>query len=143
MANAVYSAYLSGIQRAEYNLTTAVIKCSLVRGYTHSAAHSTMADVASAGGTLNGTSAALGSPTLTDGVFDAADTTISTTAHASTHALVVYQASAVTGGADVAASAQRLIAYYDTGGSLPIAPGTGTVSVVWDSGANKIIKIGQ
>lgn len=142
MTNAVYNAYLSGIQRAEYNLTTATIKCALVRGYTYSASHQFVSDVTGAGGTLNGTSAALANPSLTNGVFDADDTSVSTTANATNHALIVFQASAVGGGADVAASAQRLIAYFDTGTNFPIQPGTGSVTVTWDSGTNKIVKVG-
>jgi len=56
--------------------------------------------------------------------------------------LIFYQASAVTGGADVAAANQKLIAYFDTGTGLPIVPGTGTVTVTMPSTANKILKVG-
>lgn len=143
MANTPFNTYLSGVNRAEYNLTTATIKCALVRGYTFVASHAFVSDVTGAGGTLNGTSAALANPSLTNGVFDADDSTVSTVANATNHGLLIFQSSAVAGGADVAASAQRVIAYYDTGGSLPIQPGTGTVTVAWDSGTNKILKIGS
>lgn len=142
MANAVYTAFLQGLLNAEYDLNTASIKCSFVRGYTFSASHATVSDVTGAGGTLNGTSAALSNPTITGGVFDADDTTVNTTASASNHGLLVYQASAVTGGADVAASSQKLIAYYDSGTGLPIQPGTGATPVTWDSGSNKILRVG-
>lgn len=141
MANAVFTPFKEGLLNAAYDLNTATIKCALVRGYTFNAAHVFVSEVV-ATGTINGTSAALGSPTITDGVFDASDTTIATTANATDHGLLVFQSSAVTGGADVAQSAQRLIAYYDTGTGLPIQPGTGTVSVVWDSGTNKILRVG-
>ena len=43
--------------------------------------------------------------------------------------------------ADVAASAQRLIAYIDTGTNLPITPNGGDVTVAWDSGANRIFTL--
>lgn len=142
MANAIFTAFVKGILNAEYDLDTASIKCSLVRGYTFSAAHATVSDVTGAGGTLNGTSAALASPSVTGGVFDANDTTISATANATDHGLLIYQASAVGGGADVAASAQKLIAYYDTGTGLPIQPGTGSVTVTFDNTTNKILKVG-
>lgn len=142
MANAVYTPFKAGVLNAEFDLNTATIKCSLVRGYTFSASHQFVSDVTGAGGTLNGTSAALANPTITGGVFDADDTSITTSASASDHALIVYQSSAVTGGADVAASSQRLIAYYDTGTGLPIQPGTGTVTVTFDSGTNRILKVG-
>ncbi len=142
MANAAYDAFKQGLLNAEYDLNTAVIKVALVRGYTFSAAHATMADVTAAGGVINGTSAALTSPTITGGVFDAADTTITTTNNNANHYLVVYQASAVGGGADVAAASQKLIAYFDTGTGLPIVPGTGVATITWSNTASRIIKVG-
>jgi hypothetical protein len=141
MANAIFTRFFTGVQLADYDLTVASIKCSLVRGYSFSATDSTVADVTGAGGTLNGTSAALGSPSVTSGVFDANDTSLTTTASASNHNLLLYQSSAVTGGADVPANQQLLIALFDTGTGLPIQPGTGTVTVTWSNGANKILKL--
>jgi hypothetical protein len=141
VANAHFTPFAEGIIAGEIDLNTAVIKCALVRGYTFSAAHKFVSEVV-ATGTLNGTSAALGSPTVTGGVFDSADTTITAAASASNHGLLLFQSSAVGGGADVANTAQRLIAYYDTGTGLPIQPGTGDVAVAWDSGTNKILKVG-
>src|SRR3954471_21435921 len=122
MANALYSTAAEGFIDGSIDLDTAVIKVAFVRGYTYSPSHRFVSDVTGAGGTLNGTSAALASVTVTSGVFDAADTTATTTANATDHYLIVYQSSAVTGGADVAASSQRLIAYFDTGTGLPIQP---------------------
>lgn len=142
MANAVYPAFLQGILDAAYDLNTASIKAAFVRGYTYSSAHAVVSDVTGAGGTLNGTSAALTTPTITSGVFDADDTTVSTTANATNHGILLFQASAVTGGADVAASSQKLIAYFDTGTGLPIQPGTGSTPITWDNSTNKIFKIG-
>jgi hypothetical protein len=142
MANAAFNRFKSGILLADYDLTVASIKCSLVRGYTFDATNQVVSDVTGAGGVLNGTSAALANPTVTNGVFDADDTTLSATASASNHGLLLYQASAVTGGADVPANQQLLIAYYDTGTGLPIQPGTGTVTVQWSSGAAKILAVG-
>lgn len=144
MANAAYTRFLTGIQLADYDLVVASIKVSLVRGYTFSAAHATVADVIAAGGVLNGTSPALGSPSVVGGVFDAADTAITAAASAVNHDLLVYQSSAVGGGGDVAQNLQLLIAFYDTAsdGSLPIQPGAGTVNVTWSNGAAKILAIG-
>lgn len=141
MANVVFAKALEGFLSGAIDLDTAVVKCALVKGYTYSASHTFVSDVTGAGGTLNGTSAALGSVTVTGGVFDAADTSVSATADATDHGLLIFQSSAVTGGADVAANAQRCIAYMDSGTGLPIQPGTGTVSIAWDSGANKILKL--
>jgi hypothetical protein len=139
VTDAFFTPFAEGILAGEIDLDTAVIKCALVRGYTFSASHKFVSDVTGASGTLNGTSAALSSKSVTGGVFDAADTTITATANASNHALLLFQASAVTGGADVAASAQRLIAYFD---SATIQPGSGDVTVTFSNGTNKILKVG-
>jgi hypothetical protein len=121
---------------------TAVIKVALVRAYTFSAAHKFVSDVTTASGVLHVTSSALASQTATSGVADAADKTYTAvTSNASNHSLLIFQASAVTGGADVAATAQRLIAWIDTGTNLPIVPNGGDVTVAWDNGANKIFKL--
>lgn len=141
MANSEYNRFNQGILAADYDLQVASIKVALVRGYTFSAAHATMADVV-ATGTINGTSAALTNPTITNGLFDADNTTISTTASASNHVLILFQASAVTGGADVPQNQQLLIAYFDTGTGLPIQPGTGTVTVTWAAASPNILLVG-
>lgn len=143
MTNTLYGPAAQGIQTGAIDVDTAVLKCAFVRGYTFSSAHQFVSDVTGAGGTLNGTSAALTGVTVSaTGVLDADDTTISTTASASNHVLILFQSSAVTGGADVAASSQRLIAYFDTGTDLPVQPGTADTPVTWSSGASKILKIG-
>lgn len=142
MANQVFDSFKTGIMTGLIDLDTGVLKVSLVRAYTFSAAHVFVSDVTTAGGVINGTSAALAGVTVTAGVLDANDTTITTVANASNHTFLVYQASAVTGGADVAATAQRLIAYFDTGTNIPVVPGTGTVSLAWANTTNKIIKVG-
>ena len=141
MANAYFNAAAEGFISGAIDLDTAVIKCAFVRGYTYDATDVFVSDVV-ATGTINGTSAALSSKTVTGGVFDAADTTITTTASASDHGLLLFQSSAVTGGSDVAQSAQRVIAYYDTGTGLPAQPGTGDTPVTWSSGSSRILKVG-
>lgn len=132
---------LEGWLKGEIDMDTAVIKASFVRGYTFSAAHKFVSDVTGAGGTINGTSAAL-TMSVTGGTVDAVDTTATTVASAVDHGILVYQSSAVTGGADVAASAQRVVCYIDSGTGLPIQPGTGATPITWDNGTNKILKVG-
>jgi hypothetical protein len=93
-------------------------------------------------GTLHATSAALSSIDVTNGVFDAADITFTTPASNGTdHALLIFQSSAVGGGSDVASSAQRLVAWIDTGTGVPIKPAGGDITVVWDNGSNKIFSL--
>ncbi|WP_329013215.1 hypothetical protein OG271_03995 [Micromonospora rifamycinica] len=142
MANGYFTPFTEGLLDATIDLDTAVIKVALVRGYTFSAAHKFVSDVTGAGGTINGTSVALANKTVTGGVFDADDTSVSATASVADHGWLLFQASAVTGGADVAASAQRVIAWYDTGTGLPVKPGTGTVSLTWPAANPKILKVG-
>lgn len=142
MTNAAFSTFDEGILQGEINLSTGVVKAAFVRGYTFNGAHKFVSDVTGAGGVINGTSAALTSKSFTGGVFSAANTTITTVASAVNHGLLLFQASAVGGGADVAQNAQRLIAYYDTGTNLPIQPGSADTPVTWDTGANKILHIG-
>jgi hypothetical protein len=132
-----------GFLAGEIDWDTAVIKSSLVRGYSFSAAHKFVSEVTGAGGTLVATSGALASKTVTDGIADAADVTHSAVAAgAAVTGIIIYQASAVGGGADVASSAQRLIAWIDTATGLPVTPNGGDISVAWDNTAGvKIFKL--
>ena len=142
MANAMFDPGREGFLDGTIDWDTAVIKSALVRGYTFSAAHKFVSDVTAAGGTLHVTSSALTSKTVTSGVADAADVTYtSVTANATNHYILVFQASAVTGGADVAATAQRLICYLDTGTNIPVQPNGGDITIAWDSGSNRIFKL--
>jgi len=142
MANALFTPALEGFLAGEIDWDTAVIKVALVRAYTFNAAHKFVSDVTTASGVLHATSAALTSKTVTGGVADAADVTFTAvTANASNHSLLVFQSSAVTGGADVAATAQRVIAWFDTGTLLPVVPNGGDIAVAWDNGANKIFAV--
>lgn len=142
MANALFDPGREGFLAGEIDWDTAVIKIALVRGYTFSAAHKFVSDVTGASGVLHVTSGALASKTITSGVADAADVTFTAvTSNASNHSVLVFQSSAVTGGADVAASAQRLIGWIDTGTGFPIVPNGGDVTIQWDNGANKIFKL--
>lgn len=112
--NTLFNPGREGFALGEIDWDTAVIKAALVRGYTFSAAHKFVSDITGAGGTLVATSSALGTKTGTDGVLDAADLTfLSVASGAAITGLLIFQASAVTGGADVAASSQRVIAWID------------------------------
>ena len=142
MANALFDPGREGFLAGEIDWDTAVIKIALVRGYTFSAAHKFVSDVTGASGVLHVTSSALTSKTVTNGVANAANVTFTAVAsNASNHSVLVFQSSAVGGGADVAATAQRLIAWIDTGTNFPIVPNGGDVTISWDTGANKIFKL--
>src|SRR5690348_6745782 len=105
MANAVYAEGRNGHLDGSIDYDTAVFKVLLVRGYTFSNTHKFVSDVTGGGGgTIAATSGALGSKTVgtvAAGVADAADITFTApAANASQHVLIVFQSSAVTGGAD-------------------------------------------
>jgi hypothetical protein len=142
MANAVYNKAKQGFLDGSIDLDTATIKVALVRSYTYAASHQFVSDVTTAGGVIASTSAALGAKTVTDGVFDAADTSFTAVAqNGSGHGYLLFQSSAAAGGADVAATAQRVIAWYDTGTNLPVFPNGGDINVTWDNGTNRILRI--
>lgn len=142
MANALFDPGREGFLAGEIDWDTAVIKVALVRSYTFSAAHKFVSDVTTASGVLHVTSSALSSKTVTSGIADAADVVFTTVAsNASAHSILVFQSSAVTGGSDVAATAQRLIAWIDTGTNIPVTPNGGDITIAWDNTTNKIFKL--
>lgn len=142
MSNQVFSPGREGFLIGEIDWDTAVIKVALVRGYTFDATHKFVSDVTGAGGILHATSAALASKTGTDGVADAADVTFTTpAANANDHNILVFQSSAVGGGADVAASAQRLICLIDTATGIPTQPNGANITIAWDNGINRMFHL--
>lgn len=134
MANALYDKGREGFLDGSIDWDSGDIRVSLVASaYTYSAAHEFMSDI---GANDNGRSAALGSKTVTSGVADAADTTLTATGAVACEALVIFQHT----GSDATA---RLIAYIDTpSAGLPFTPSASqVVNITWDNGANKIFKL--
>jgi len=134
MANVLYDKGREGFLDGTIDWDTGDMRACLVAStYTFSAAHDFMDDV---GANDNGRTAALGSKTVTSGVADAADTTLTATAAVACNALVIFQHT----GADATA---RLIAYIDTPTSgLPFTPSASqVVNIAWDNGVNKIFKL--
>lgn len=80
------------------------------------------------------TSGNLASKTVTGGVFDAADITITSVSGNSVESVNLYKDTTV-------AATSPLIAYIDTGTGLPFTPNGGDVTIQWDSGASKIFAI--
>lgn len=142
MSSQLFDAGREGFLAGEIDWDTAVIKMALVRGYTFNATHKFVSDVTNAGGTLVATSSALTSKTVSGGVADAADVTFAAVpTGAAIPAAIYFQASAVTGGADVAPTAQRLICYVDTATGLPVTPNGQAINWAHDNGANRIFKL--
>lgn len=117
-----------------------VIKVALVRGYTFSVSHKFLSEVVGAGGTIVGTGT-LGSLSNDNGVADAADVVVSGVPEgAPIPHLVIYQASAVTGGSDLPSSQQRLIAWLDRGSGIPIIPNGQDITITWSPGSDRILR---
>ncbi|MFL6138779.1 MAG: hypothetical protein ACJ74O_13400 [Frankiaceae bacterium] len=145
MANQLYDAGREGILDESITCKTGVLKWLAVRGYTPNlGAHKFVSDITGAGGTIVATSPAIASKTFTAGVLNAGVATFSSVPLGpAITALVLIQSSAAGGGADVAASAQRVIGFMDTGNSssLPVTPNGGNITVTPDTGANHIFKL--
>lgn len=133
MASALFNPGREGFLDGSIDFDTDDIRVMLVKStYTYDATDKFIADI---GAVDNGRTAALASKTVTDGVADAADTSLTATDAAACNALIVFKHT----GSDATA---RLICYLDTGTGLPLTPAAGgTVNIVWDSGANKIFKL--
>jgi hypothetical protein len=128
--NALYKKGKEGIADDTIQLSTAVIKALLVRGYTpDTTTHKFVSDVTGAGGTIVSTSAALTGITMSNGILDWDNTLFPTPAvGAACQHIIFIQASAPAGGADLAANAQRLIGLWD-GTGLPITPNGDDITV--------------
>jgi len=81
-----------------------------------------------------GTSGALATKTVTNGVADADDVTVTAVTGDQFESINLFKDTGVE-------STSRLIAYIDTATGLPFTPSGGDIIVRWDSGANKIFKL--
>jgi hypothetical protein len=134
MANALFDPGREGFLDGSIDWDTDDIRVMLVKSsYVFSAAHKFIADL---GAVDNGRSAALAGKTVTNGVADANDTTVTASGAVACASLVVFKHT----GADATA---RLICFIDTPASgLPFTPAANqVVNVAWDSAANKIFKL--
>lgn len=72
--------------------------------------------------------------TVTFGVADADDVTFSAVSGTTVEGIVIYKWT----GSD---ATSRLIANIDTATGIPFVPSGGSVTITWDSGANRIFKL--
>lgn len=133
MANVLFDPGREGFLDGSIDWDTNDIRAMLVLDtYVFDAADKFITDL---GAVDNGRSAALGGKTVTNGIADAADTTLIATAASPSNAVIIFKHT----GADGTA---RLVGYVNDAVGLPITPGAGqTVSIVFDNGANKIFKL--
>lgn len=127
MANAIYPLYKQALMDADtdVDLIAGNVKVALVDTgtYTYSAAHQFLSDLTG----ITATSGNLASKTVTNGVFDAADVTLTAVSGNQSEALVFYIDTGVAG-------TSRLVAYLDTGQTgLPVTPNGGDINLVWNA----------
>jgi hypothetical protein len=106
---------------------------AVTSGYTFSAAHTSINDIAAANRVQ--ATPALTSKTATAGVFDAADTTLTAVAAGSAIAALVVYTEAGT------SASSTLMVYLDSATQLPVTPNGGDIIISWDNGTNKIFKL--
>lgn len=74
------------------------------------------------------------SKTVTLGTADADDVTLTTVSGDVSEALVIYKDTG-------SAATSPLLAFIDTAAGLPVTPGGGDITIIWDSGADKIFTL--
>jgi len=130
--------YVKGIEalmKGEIDLIDDTIKVTLVdtADYTvNLSTHDFIDDVPSGARVATAT---LGTKSVTGGAFDAADVTFSAVTGDPSEALVIWKDTTTE-------STSPLIMYIDTATGLGVTPNGGDITVTWDSGTNKIFKIG-
>lgn len=135
MANALYDKGREGFLDGSIDWDTDTIKLVFVDEADDTPALDTDEDLADrAAGSRVATSDALASKTVTAGVADAADVTVSTVSGDQFESIDIYQDSGVE-------ATSRLICNIDTATGLPCTPNGGDITVQFDSGANKIFKL--
>lgn len=127
MANAIYPKYKEAILGggANTDLLTGNVKVALIDTgtYTYSAAHQFLSDLSG----VVGTAVTLGSKTVTNGLFDAADPALSSVSGATAEALVIYIDTGTAG-------TSPLVSYHDTGVTgLPVTPNGGNINIAWNA----------
>lgn len=137
MANALYDGGREGFLDGSIDWDTDTIKVVAVgSGYAvNLGTHRNLSDVTS--GARIATSAALTGKTVTAGVADASDVTLTAVASGSTITrLVIYKDTGTE-------STSRLVASIDTvtGGSLSVPTNGGDITIAWDNGTNKIFTL--
>lgn len=121
MASALYPSFKALLLGGDIDLATDDIRVIVVdtADYTYNSGHDFLDDVPA--GARVAVSSALGSKTITGGVFDAADVTFSAVTGDSVEAVVLYKHT----GSDATSS---LIAYID---GISVTPNGGDVTVAW------------
>lgn len=127
MANALFSNAKEEFLAGDLDLEADDIKLVLYDtddGSVSTGSDQFLDDIASAG--IEATSSNLSGKSITDGVFDADDVTLSNVSGDECEAIIIYQDS----GSD---SSSTLLVYIDNATGLPVQPNDGDISIVFDS----------
>jgi hypothetical protein len=129
MANAIYPKYKEAVMDglANFYLNDGDVRVILVdlADYTYSTAHDFLDDVPAAARVA--VSTALQNTTVTDGLFDADDITLTSVSGDPSEALIIY----IHTGTE---STSRLVYFGDTSiTGLPITPNGGNITIAWNA----------
>ena len=132
MANVLYPKFKEQILQGGINLSTSDVKIVIVdttggtANYAYSAAHEFLTSVPA--DSRRGTSPNLTSKTFVDGVFDAADidNAYPGLSGGNIEAAIMFVDTGVE-------ATSRLIAFFDTGGSLPFAPTGNGANIIFNA----------
>lgn len=135
MSNQVYAKARQSFLEGTIAWLTDTIRCVLVDAgaYTPNLATDQFLSDIPIGARI-ATSAALTSKLSTAGVASAANTTFTAVTGVQSEFIAVYKDTGVVG-------TSPLIALIDTATGLPVTPNGSDITVVWDTGANKIFKL--
>jgi hypothetical protein len=133
MANVLYPKAKEDFLAGALNLSSNTITIALIDTdiYTFSGTHEDRADIPNAAVVAEVT---LSNKTITSGVFDADDATLTAVSGANCEALIIYH----TTGSN---TTSRLIDYIDSATGLPILPNGGDIIVRFNSGTDKIFAL--
>lgn len=134
MANVLYPKGKEKFMSGSLNMASDDIKAVLIdiADYTYNVSHEFLSSIAAAARVA--TSGNLSGKSITNGIFDADDITLSSVNGDSIEAVVIYKDTG-----DAATS--PLIVYIDSGTGLPITPNNNAIVVQWDNGDDKIFSL--
>jgi len=135
MSNSLYTKAKQALIAADIDLESDTVKAVLVDGadYTPNlSAHQYLSDIPSAGRIA--TSGALQNKTVTDGVFDADDITVSSVSGDQFEYVILFKDTGVE-------TTSRLILLIDTATGLPCTPNGSDITIQWSSGTDKIFRL--
>jgi hypothetical protein len=135
MANSLYTKAKQALIAGDIDLDADTIKAVFVDGadYTpNMATHQYLSDIPSAARVA--TSGALQNKTVTDGIFDADDITVSSVSGDQFEYIVLYKDTGIEG-------TSRLLLLIDTATGLPCTPNGSGITIQWSSSADKIFRL--